>query len=117
MAVRLPFGKILVVVVTITVPQGQEHRVTTRKPSENLVEPPQNPSQRSPQASEKQVSSESLGEGCAPRVVTLRNFISRDQSLILTPPLIGPTYFKTSVLWLVRPEKEELPNPENLLNP
>ena len=58
------------------------HRVTT---SENLVDPrkalqsPAEPSQRPPAAafenpSERRISSESLAEGCASRMVTLQNF-------------------------------------------
>ena len=72
-----------------TVPEGHEHRVTTpenpRKIPRTPAEPrrdPVEPSERPRRAlgetpaepSERQISSESLAEGCAPRMVTLRNF-------------------------------------------
>ena len=72
-----------------TVPEGHKHRVTTpekpRKIQRTPAEPRralQNP-RRDPrralretpaERSERQISSESLAEGCAPRMVTLRNF-------------------------------------------
>ena len=54
----------------------------SRGPPQNPAETPQNPrrdpaepSERPPaEPSERQISSESLAEGCAPRMVTLRNF-------------------------------------------
>ena len=72
-----------------TVPEGHKHRVTTpenpRKIPRTPAEPrrdPAEPSERPRRARgetpaepfERQISSESLAEGCAPRVVTLRNF-------------------------------------------
>ena len=71
-----------------TVPEGHKHRSVPRKPSENPADPrrtpqsPAEPSERPPQnpridpaeSSERQISSESPAEGCAPRMVTLRNF-------------------------------------------
>ena len=68
-----------------TVPEGHKHRVTTpekpRKIPRTSAEPrraPQNPPSRrdpaEPEPSERQISSESLAEGCAPRMVTIRNF-------------------------------------------
>ena len=69
-----------------TVPEGHKHRVTTpEKTSENPADPrraPQNP-RRDPrralwetlaEPSERQISSKNLAEGCAPGMVTLRNF-------------------------------------------
>ena len=71
-----------------TVPEGHKHRVTTpekpRKIPRTPAEPrgaPQNPErtrgalgETPAEPSERQISSESLAEGCAPRTVTLRNF-------------------------------------------
>ena len=72
-----------------TVPEGHKHRVATpenlgksRGPPQNPRRDPAEPSQRPRRAlgetpaepSERQISSESLAEGCAPRMVTLRNF-------------------------------------------
>ena len=69
--------------------QGHRHRVTTEKVLEIPVELPQNQpciasqnprrdtAEASKNPSEKQMSStESVGEGCAPWMVTLQNFIS-----------------------------------------
>ena len=45
------------------------------EPRRTLGETPAEPSERPPQSpSERQMSSESLAEGCAPRMATLRNF-------------------------------------------
>ena len=83
-----------------TVPEGHEHRVTTpenpRKIPRTPAEPrrgPAEPSERPRGAlgetpaepSERQISSESLAEGCAPRMVTLRNF--RRAKNVSTPGL------------------------------
>ena len=72
-----------------TVPEGHKHRVTTpenprkipRAPAEprrDPTEPSERPRGALPETpaepSERQISSESLAEGCAPRMVTLRNF-------------------------------------------
>ena len=72
-----------------TVPEGHKHRVTTpenprkipRAPAEprrdpaELSERPRGALSENPaEPSERQISSESLAEGCAPRMVTLRNF-------------------------------------------
>ena len=64
-----------------TVPEGHKHRVTTPKNLGKSRGPPQNPAEprrtlgETPaEPSERQISSESLGEGCAPWMVTLRNF-------------------------------------------
>ena len=76
-----------------TVPEGHKHRVTTpekpRKISRTPAEPhrePAEPSERPgrtlwetpAEPSERQISSESLAEGFAPRMVTLRETISSD---------------------------------------
>ena len=73
-----------------TVPEGHKHRVSTpgkpqkilrtpaeppQRPRRTLRETPAEPSERPTQSpSERQISSESLAEGCGPRMVTLRNF-------------------------------------------
>ena len=73
-----------------TVPEGHEHRVTTpenprkiprhypAEPRRDPAEPSERPrgalSETPAEPSERQISSESLAEGCAPRLVTLRNF-------------------------------------------
>ena len=71
-----------------TVPEGHKHRITTpenprrtpQSPAEPSVIPPQSPL-RDPcralwetpaEPSERQISSDSLAEGCSPRMVTLR---------------------------------------------
>ena len=79
----------------LTVPEGHKHRVTTpgnpRKiprtppePRRDPAEPPQRPrralGETPAEPSERQISSESLAEGCAPRMVTLRNF--RNSSIV-----------------------------------
>ena len=74
------------------VPKGRKHRVTnpgkpqkSRGPPQSPLEPSEKPCRalgETPQSllrdpaepSERQISSESLAEGCAPRMVTLRNF-------------------------------------------
>ena len=61
-----------------TVPQGHEDKVTTlkkpREPPQSPADTPQNPRRdprRGPwETSERQISSESLAEGSAPRMVT-----------------------------------------------
>ena len=66
------------------VPKCHKHRVTTpenprkisRTPAEPSERTPQNPRRDPAEPSERQLSSESLAEGCAPRMVTLRNFRS-----------------------------------------
>ena len=85
-----------------TVPEGHKHRVTTpkkpwkiqrrgpqsprRDPRRELSErPPKNLGETPTEPSERQISSESLREGCAPRMVTLRNFrISAGHTLQLS---------------------------------
>ena len=72
-----------------TVPEGHEHRVTTpetlgksrappAEPRRDPAEPSERPrgalSETPAEPSERQISLESLAEGCAPRMVTLRNF-------------------------------------------
>ena len=72
-----------------TVPEGHKHRVTApgnprkipRTPAEprrDPAEPPERPhgalGETPAEPLERQISSESLAEGCAPRMVTLRNF-------------------------------------------
>ena len=72
-----------------TVPKGHKHRVTTpenpRKILRTPAEPRRDPTEPSEslrgtlsetpaEPSERPISSESLAEGCAPRMVTLRNF-------------------------------------------
>ena len=68
-----------------TAPQGHKHRVTIwktlgkilRTPGElrrALQNPRRDPAEASEKPSERQISSEILGEGCAPQMVTLRNF-------------------------------------------
>ena len=69
---------------TPTVLQSHRDGVTTlgksRRPPQSPAETPQNPRRdprRGPwESSERQLSSESLAEACAPRMVTLRNFRS-----------------------------------------
>ena len=72
-----------------TVPEGHKHRVTTpekprkipqnplERPRRALGETPQSPRRDPAEPSERQISSESLVEGCAPRMVTLWNFRNR----------------------------------------
>ena len=45
-----------------------------QSPAEPSERPPQNRRRDPAEPSERQISSESLAEGCAPRMVTLRNF-------------------------------------------
>ena len=67
-----------------TNPQGQKSRSL---PWENLVDPrrtvEENPEEASGNPSESQVFSESLAEGCAPRIVIFRNFRSFKTSSVL----------------------------------
>ena len=78
-----------------TVPEGHKHRVTTpetlgkspadprrapQRPRRTLGRDPAEPSERPPEPFERQISSESLAEGCAPRMVTLRNFKTGNSS-------------------------------------
>ena len=66
----------------ILVPQGHKRTVATlgkcRGPPQNPTEPcgflGETPEEASKNPSERQISSESLAEGCAPRIVTLRKF-------------------------------------------
>ena len=82
--------------MTRTVPEGHGHRVTTPEtlgkshvPLENPAETPQSPrrdpaepsqrprgalSETPAEPSQRQISSASLAEGCAPQMVTLWNF-------------------------------------------
>ena len=65
-----------------TVLQGHKHRVTTLekscRPTQNPAEPhrtlEETPAESSENSSERQISLESLAEGCAPRMVTLQSF-------------------------------------------
>ena len=69
-----------------TVPEGHKHMVTTPEKPRKIPRTPQNAPQnprRHPrraleetpaEPSERQISSESLAEGCAALMVTLRNF-------------------------------------------
>ena len=58
-----------------TVPEGHKHRVTTPGKPCKIPWTPAEPFWETPaEPSERQISSESLAEGCAPRMVTLRNF-------------------------------------------
>ena len=69
----------------------------SRGPPQSPAEPLQRPrrtlgepSERPPQSPLRQISSESLAEGCAPRMVTLRNFRSQRGR---KPPLLGPKIY------------------------
>ena len=72
----------------------------SRGPPQSPAETPQNPRSRAlgetpAEPSERQISSESLSEGCAPQMVTLRNF-RNDSSLKLSGPQKGPAERATS---------------------
>ena len=68
-----------------TVPQGHKHRITTLGKSREALLNPGEPrrtlegtsAEASENPSERQISSESLAAGCAPRMVTFRNFRNR----------------------------------------
>ena len=88
MDTRLSLIVLLLVLLFPTVPEGHKHRVTTpenprkipRAPAEprrDPAEPSERPrgalSETPAEPSERRISSESLAEGCTPRMVTLRN--------------------------------------------
>ena len=101
-----------------TVPEGHKHRVTTpekprkiprtpaeprRDPAEPSERPHRTLSETPAEPSERQISSESLAEGCAPRMLTLRNFRiyrtrERPKEVSIEPPF-GPQKAPRDSLW------------------
>ena len=86
-----------------TVPQGHKDRVTTlgksrgppKSPAETLQNPRRDPRRGPLEPSERQISSEGLVEGCAPRMATLRNLKNRTiAAKIITKKLFTKRIFR-----------------------
>ena len=65
--------------------QGHHPRKTSESPADPLGE---TPAEASKNPSERQISPESLAEGCAPRMVTLRNFSSWGFGNVVKPQFL-----------------------------